>query len=90
MVEFIQYELFTEQTVKSADVYFLSGSWDYALMILRNLSPAFKAEAWIIIHERVLVDGPATRLTEKMSRQALLIVVSLNWESLDDSACQPC
>lgn len=56
-----------------ANVYFLrwiTHDWSdkYALMILRNLIPALKDGARIIVYDRVLSDEAETRLTGKQGR----------------------
>lgn len=55
-LEFKPHDFFTEQPVKNADVYFMRSilhDWSdkYAILILRNLIPALKPGARIIINE---------------------------------------
>ena len=72
-VEFMDHDIFTQQPIKSADVYFFRWTfhnWSdkYAVQILRNLVPAMNRDSMILLHEFVLPDGPETRLTEKFGR----------------------
>lgn len=72
-VEFEEHDFFAEQTVRGADVYFLRWilhDWSdkYAVRILRALVPALEVGGRVVVYERVLSDGPETRLTEKQGR----------------------
>lgn len=69
-VEFVPHDFFTEQTVRSADVYFfrwILHNWSdkYCLRMLRALIPALKKGARVLVYEFVLPEGPETRWTKK-------------------------
>ena len=58
-VEFMPHDFFTEQPVKDADVYlfrsiFHNWSDDYCIKILRNLVPALKDGATVVINDNCL------------------------------------
>ena len=72
-VKFMEHDFFTEQPIKNADVYFfrwilIHWSDKYCLQILRQLIPALKDGAKVIVYEAVLIDEPETQWTEKQSR----------------------
>jgi chemotaxis methyl-accepting protein methylase len=55
-VTFMEHDFFTEQPVKGADVYFLRWilhNWSdkYCIEILRNLAPALKKGARVVVNE---------------------------------------
>ena len=69
-VEFMPHDFFTEQPIKGADVYFMRWilhNWSdkYCLQILRNLVPALKKGARVVLYEFLLPDEPVTKLTQK-------------------------
>lgn len=72
-VSFMAHDFFKEQPVKHADIYFfrwILHDWSdkYCIRILRQLVPAMKEGAKVIVYEAVLLNGPETRWTEKQSR----------------------
>ena len=72
-IRFVQHDFFKQQPPEKADVYFLRWilhDWSdtYALLILRNLVPALKDGARVILYERLLTDGPETRWTKRQGR----------------------
>lgn len=72
-VEFMDHDLFQEQPVKGAQVYFfrwILHDWSdkYALKILRSLLPAMRDGSRVVLYEWLLADGPETRWTEKQAR----------------------
>ena len=74
-IEFMKHDFFTEQPLKSAQIYFLRWilhDWSdkYAVRILKNLVPAMRDGTRVIIFENVLKDGPETKWTERHARFA--------------------
>ena len=75
-IEFMQHDFFTEQPIKSAQVYFfrwILHDWSdkYAARILKNLVPAMQDGTKVILFENILKDGPETKWTGKQARCAL-------------------
>lgn len=77
------HDFFTEQTVKDADVYFFrwimhNYSTPYAIKILRNLIPALKPGARILIHDHCLSEpGQENPWDEKLMRGMDLVMLAL-------------
>ena len=72
-IEFVKHDFFTEQPIKSAQIYFLRWilhDWSdkYAVRILKNLVPAMRDGTRLIIFENILKDGPETKWTERHAR----------------------
>ncbi|KAI0838918.1 S-adenosyl-L-methionine-dependent methyltransferase [Hypoxylon sp. FL0890] len=73
-VEFMAHDFLTEQPVRGADVYFLRWilhNWSdkYSIKILRNLIPALKPGAKIIVNDNVLPQpGTISKFQEKRLR----------------------
>lgn len=73
-VQFMVHDFFTEQPVKDADVYLLRWilhNWPdaYAVNIIRNLIPALKRGARILVVDRVMLEpGISRRYTERQAR----------------------
>lgn len=72
-VEFMDHDLFQEQPVKGAQVYFfrwIMHDWSdkYACKILRSLVPAMRDGSRVVLYEWLLADAPETRWTEKQAR----------------------
>ncbi len=73
-IDFMPYNFFTEQPVKDADVYlfrWIFHDWSdlYCLRILRNLIPALKGGALILINDNVLPEpGTLAPWQEKQIR----------------------
>ncbi|KAL4961545.1 S-adenosyl-L-methionine-dependent methyltransferase [Aspergillus stella-maris] len=86
-VSFQAHDFFQPQPVKHADVYFfryILHNWadKYSVQILRNLVPALKAGARVIIYEFLLPDESQTEWTKKQWRN-LDMVQMLGWNSLE-------
>ncbi|KAL6716690.1 hypothetical protein ACLMJK_006258 [Lecanora helva] len=80
-IEFTEHDFFIKQPVEKADIYFLRWvlhDWSdkYAVMILRNLVPALKDGARVILYERVSAEGAETRFTEKHGRDSDLVMLA--------------
>jgi hypothetical protein len=73
-VEVVAHDFFTEQTVKGADAYlfrWIFHDWSdrYAVRILRNLIPALKLGARVVIGEVCLPEpGDVSSLVERQMR----------------------
>lgn len=76
-VKFMAHDFFTEQPVQGADVYFfrwIFHNWSdkYSVRILRNLIPALKIGAKIVINDNVLpAPGVMSRWQEERLRYAI-------------------
>ena len=76
-LEFKVHDFFTEQTVQNADIYFLRSilhDWSdkYAIKILRNLTPALKIGARIIVNEVCLPEpNTISKYHEQLVRYVL-------------------
>ncbi|KAH7053461.1 O-methyltransferase-domain-containing protein [Macrophomina phaseolina] len=83
-ISFQPHDLFMEQPLKGADVYFLRKvlhEWadPICVQILRNLVPALKYGARIVVYERILSDRPESTCDERDSRCLdLVMLMSLN------------
>ena len=77
-VSFMAHDFLTEQPVKDADVYlfrWIFHNWSdrYSVKILRNLIPALKKGAMIVINDNVLPEpGALGWWQEEMIRYAIL------------------
>ena len=72
-IEFMEHDFFTEQPVKSAQIYFfrwILHDWSdkYAVRILKSLVPAMRDGTIVILFENILKNGPATKWTERHAR----------------------
>ncbi|KAI1080192.1 S-adenosyl-L-methionine-dependent methyltransferase [Whalleya microplaca] len=82
-VRFMVHDFFTEQPVRNADVYFFrwimhNYSTPYAVQILRNLVPALKPGARIIINDHCLSDpGVEDPWDERLMRSMDLVMMTL-------------
>lgn len=70
-VKFMPYDFFTEQPVKHADVYlfrWIFHDWSdlYCLRILRNLIPALKNGALVLVSDNVLPEPGTLGLWQEM------------------------
>lgn len=74
-IEFMKHDFFTEQPIKSAQIYFfrwILHDWSdkHAVRILKNLVPAMRDGTKVISFENILKDGPETKWTERHARFA--------------------
>ncbi|KAL8785484.1 MAG: hypothetical protein Q9195_008627 [Heterodermia aff. obscurata] len=74
-IEFMKHDFFTEQPIKSAQIYFfrwILHDWSdkYAVRILKNLIPAMRDGTRVVLFETILKDGPETKWTEMQARFA--------------------
>ncbi|KAI0379112.1 S-adenosyl-L-methionine-dependent methyltransferase [Hypomontagnella monticulosa] len=82
-IRFQAHDFFTEQPVRGADVYFLrwiihNYSTPYAVQILRNLIPALKPGARIIINDHCLREpGAENPWDERLMRSMDLVMMTL-------------
>lgn len=82
-VEFMAHDFFTTQTVKGADVYYFrwimhNYSTPYAVKILKNLVPALKPGARIIINDHCLREpGQENPWDEKIMRRMDMVMLAL-------------
>lgn len=83
-ITLLPHDFFTEQVTKEADVYFFrwilhNYSTPYALQILRNLVPALKPGARIIINDHCLFEGSGQEdpWDEKVMRRMDVVMLSL-------------
>ncbi|KAL7621325.1 hypothetical protein AAE478_008646 [Parahypoxylon ruwenzoriense] len=82
-IRFQAHDFFTEQPVRGADVYFLrwimhNYSTPYAVQILRNLVPALKPGARVVINDHCLRDpGAEDPWDERLMRGMDLIMMTL-------------
>ncbi|KAL0937797.1 o-methyltransferase [Colletotrichum truncatum] len=90
-VEFMAHDFFTEQVVKNADVYFFrwimhNYSTPYAVSILKNLVPAMKPGAKVVIKDHCLREpGQETPWDERIIRSMDMIMLAvLNAQERDE------
>ncbi|KAK4178876.1 S-adenosyl-L-methionine-dependent methyltransferase [Triangularia setosa] len=83
-ITLLAHDFFTEQVTKDADVYFFrwimhNYSTPYALQILRNLIPALKPGARIVINDHCLYEGSGQEdlWDEKVMRRMDVVMLSL-------------
>ena len=82
-VQFQAHDIFQEQPVKGADVYFLRQilhDWGdkYSILILRNLIPALKPGARIVINDRIIPEpGSLPPVQERLVRSSDLVMKAL-------------
>ncbi|KAK0718885.1 S-adenosyl-L-methionine-dependent methyltransferase [Apiosordaria backusii] len=85
-ITLLAHDFFTEQVTKDADVYFFrwilhNYSTPYALLLLRNLIPALKPNARIIINDHCLFEGSSSGQQdpwdEKVMRRMDVVMLSL-------------
>ncbi|KAJ0414364.1 putative O-methyltransferase [Aspergillus carlsbadensis] len=89
-ITFQAHDFFTEQPVAGADVYFfryILHNWadKYSVEILRNLIPALKDGARVLIYEFLLPEEAQTEWTRKQWRN-LDMIQMLGWNSLERTA----
>lgn len=87
-IEFVSHDMFEEQPVKNADVYLLRyvlHDWGdkYCIYIIRNLIPALKNGAKIVIQDHVLPEPGTMGLLQEMQMRYVLThnTVCLNLEA---------
>jgi ribosomal protein RSM22 (predicted rRNA methylase) len=76
-IEFVPHDMFEEQPVKNADVYLLRyvlHDWGdkYCIDIIRNLVPALKRGARIVIQDHVLPEPGTMGLLQEMQMRYIL------------------
>jgi hypothetical protein len=82
-VKFETHDFFSPQPIVGADVYFfrwILHNWSdkYAIEILRQLVPALKKGARVVVYEFVLKEGPETRWLEKQPRYGIPFAVPMD------------
>ncbi|RVX74075.1 hypothetical protein B0A52_01907 [Exophiala mesophila] len=86
-VSFMKHDFFTEQPVRGADLYFfrfIFHNWadKYAAQILKNLVPAMKDGARVLIYEFFVPENADPLWTRKQCRN-LDMIQALGWNSLE-------
>ena len=82
-IELVAHDFFTEQVTKDADVYYLrwiihNYSTPYAVKILKNLIPALKPGAKIVINDHCLLEsGMETPWDERVMRGMDVVMLTL-------------
>ena len=82
-IELVPHDFFTEQVTKDADVYYFrwiihNYSTPYAVKILKNLIPALKPGARIVINEHCLLEsGMETPWDERVMRGMDVVMLTL-------------
>jgi SAM-dependent methyltransferase len=87
-IEFVSHDMFEEQPVKNADVYLLRyvlHDWGdkHCIDIIRNLIPALKNGAKIVIQDHVLPEPGTMGLLQEMQMRYVVTpsTVYMNWEA---------
>lgn len=82
-IEFVPHDMFIEQPVKNADVYLLRyvlHDWGdkYCIDIIRNLVPALKRGARIVIQDHVLPEPGTMGLLQEMQMRYVLTLITFS------------